>query len=84
MMAASDICCASFILHYAKHCTCRLSLLLQVLLRARLHAVRGKGKSCFLVLRQRTATIQVCVLCVMQSSHTPCAARALLQQCKPL
>lgn len=30
-----------------------------VLLRGRIHAVRGKGKSCFLVLRQRTATVQV-------------------------
>ena len=32
---------------------------LQVLLRGRVHTVRGKGKSCFLVLRQRTSTIQV-------------------------
>jgi aspartyl/asparaginyl-tRNA synthetase len=32
----------------------------QVLLRARVHTVRGKGKSAFLVLRQRHATIQVC------------------------
>ena len=30
----------------------------QVLLRARIHAVRGKGKSAFLVLRQSTATVQ--------------------------
>jgi len=30
-----------------------------VLVRARVHAVRGKGKSAFLVLRQRTATAQV-------------------------
>jgi nondiscriminating aspartyl-tRNA synthetase len=30
-----------------------------VLLRGRVHAVRGKGKSAFLVLRQQTATIQV-------------------------
>jgi len=30
----------------------------KVLVRARLHAVRGKGKSAFLVLRQRTATAQ--------------------------
>lgn len=30
-----------------------------VLVRARLHAVRGKGKSAFLVLRQRTDTVQV-------------------------
>jgi hypothetical protein len=29
-----------------------------VTLRGRLHAVRGKGKSAFLVLRQQTATIQ--------------------------
>ena len=32
---------------------------MQVLLRARVHTVRGKGKSAFLVLRQRHATIQV-------------------------
>ena len=32
--------------------------LLQVLVRARLHAVRGKGKSAFLVLRQQLATVQ--------------------------
>lgn len=31
---------------------------LQVHLRARLHASRGQGKSCFLVLRQRMATVQ--------------------------
>jgi aspartyl/asparaginyl-tRNA synthetase len=31
----------------------------QVLCRARVHRVRGKGKSCFIVLRDRTATIQV-------------------------
>ena len=30
----------------------------RVLVRARVHAVRGKGKSAFLVLRQRTATVQ--------------------------
>eukprot|EP00891_Asterochloris_glomerata_P001357 jgi/Astpho2/1357/Aster-06218 len=30
----------------------------KVLVRARVHTVRGKGKSCFLVLRQRTATGQ--------------------------
>lgn len=28
-------------------------------MRARVHNVRGKGKSAFLVLRQRTATVQV-------------------------
>lgn len=32
---------------------------LQVLLRGRVATVRGKGKSCFIVLRQRTATVQV-------------------------
>lgn len=31
---------------------------LQVLVRARVHAVRGKGKSAFMVLRQQTATVQ--------------------------
>lgn len=31
----------------------------QVLLRGRVHTVRGKGKSAFIVLRQRTATVQV-------------------------
>lgn len=30
-----------------------------VLLRGRVATVRGKGKSCFIVLRQRTATVQV-------------------------
>ena len=35
---------------------------LQVLLRGRVATVRGKGKSCFIVLRQRTATIQVLLL----------------------
>ena len=32
---------------------------LQVLIRSRIHNVRGKGKSAFLVLRQRTDTVQV-------------------------
>ena len=32
---------------------------MQVLLRGRVATVRGKGKSAFLVLRQRTATVQV-------------------------
>jgi len=31
----------------------------QVLVRGRLYTVRGKGKSAFLMLRQRTATVQV-------------------------
>jgi aspartyl-tRNA synthetase len=31
---------------------------LQVLLRGRVHTVRGKGKSAFLVLRQQSATVQ--------------------------
>ncbi len=31
----------------------------QVLVRGRLQTVRGKGKSAFLVIRQRTATFQV-------------------------
>ena len=35
------------------------SPLWQVLVRARIHTTRGKGKSAFLVLRQRTATVQV-------------------------
>lgn len=30
----------------------------QVLVRGRIHTVRGKGKSAFLVLRQSTATVQ--------------------------
>lgn len=33
-----------------------------VLVRARVHAVRGGGKSCFMVLRQRTETIQLVVM----------------------
>lgn len=32
----------------------------EVLVRARLHAVRGKGNSCFLVLREGFATLQAC------------------------
>ena len=35
----------------------------QVLIRARVHTVRGKGKSAFLVLRQKAATVQ-CALFV--------------------
>ena len=35
----------------------------QVLLRGRVHTIRGKGKTAFLVLRQRTATVQ-CVIAV--------------------
>jgi aspartyl-tRNA synthetase len=31
----------------------------EVLLRGRIHNVRGKGKSAFIVLRQRTTTVQV-------------------------
>ena len=31
----------------------------EVLLRGRVHNVRGKGKSAFIVLRQQTATVQV-------------------------
>lgn len=31
----------------------------QVLIRGRLYTVRGKGKSAFLMIRQRTATVQV-------------------------
>ena len=38
------------------------TLSIQVLLRGRVHAVRGKGKSAFLVLRQRTSTMQVNML----------------------
>ncbi|KAG1671000.1 hypothetical protein FOA52_014242 [Chlamydomonas sp. UWO 241] len=34
----------------------------QVVVRARVHTVRGKGKSAFLVLRQRTATVQAVLL----------------------
>lgn len=32
---------------------------MQVLLRGRVHTVRGKGKSCFIVLRQGSTTVQV-------------------------
>ena len=32
---------------------------LQALIRGRVHTVRGKGKSCFMVLRQGSATVQV-------------------------
>lgn len=32
---------------------------MQVQLRGRVHTVRGKGKSCFIVLRQARATVQV-------------------------
>ena len=55
----------------------------QVLLRGRVHSVRGKGKSCFLILRQQTHTIQVihpgprrtdllCCCCCQLGWH-PCA-----------
>jgi len=33
----------------------------RVLVRGRVHTVRGKGKSAFLILRQGTSTLQVCV-----------------------
>ena len=53
------------------------SALLQVLLRGRVATVRGKGKSAFLVLRQRTATAQVLSLHLcLDMAHvqllTPC------------
>ena len=34
---------------------------MQVRVRARLHTSRGQGRSCFLVLRQRLATVQATV-----------------------
>ena len=34
------------------------SWVVQVLVRGRVHTVRGKGKTAFLVIRQRTATVQ--------------------------
>ena len=37
----------------------RICNALQVVLRGRVHSVRGKGKSCFVILRQQTHTIQV-------------------------
>lgn len=40
-------------------CVSAASLPAQVLVRGRLYTVRGKGKSAFLMLRQRTATVQV-------------------------
>ena len=48
--------------HAMRHVALTLRMLcgcLQVLLRGRAHTVRGKGKSGFIVLRQRTQTIQV-------------------------
>lgn len=41
------------------HPACHIGLSVQVLVRARVHTVRGKGKSAFVVLRQRMATVQV-------------------------
>jgi aspartyl/asparaginyl-tRNA synthetase len=38
----------------------------QVLVRGRLYTVRGKGKSAFLMIRLRTATVQVRGCSVMQ------------------
>ncbi len=43
----------------------------RVLLRGRVHTVRGKGKSAFLILRQHTSTLQ--------ARHAHRAAAALLR-----
>lgn len=47
-------------IHSMNRCVC-IHVFLQVRVRARLHASRGQGKSCFLVLRQRMATVQCTV-----------------------
>ncbi len=54
------ICCDLFQQDIGLYLCCLLThVRLQVLLRGRVATVRGKGKSCFIVLRQRTATVQV-------------------------
>ena len=52
--------------HACMFCTHYMTYM-QVLLRGRVATVRGKGKSCFIVLRQRTATVQVTTPHVMHS-----------------
>eukprot|EP00210_Caulerpa_lentillifera_P004779 g4563.t1 len=48
-----------------------------VTLRARLHTVRGKGKSCFLVLRQQTATVQAVLFADDQTVSRPMVKYAM-------
>ena len=40
-------------------CLVHIGSVMQVLVRGRLLSVRGKGKACFIVLRQEWATVQV-------------------------
>eukprot|EP00877_Chromochloris_zofingiensis_P010012 jgi/Chrzof1/5264/Cz15g19140.t1 len=43
----------------------------QVLIRGRVHAVRGKGNSAFLVIRQRTATVQAILFADKETVSKP-------------
>lgn len=49
----------------------------QVTLRARVHAVRGKGKSCFVVLRQQTATVQAVLFADEENVSRPMVKYAM-------
>ena len=50
--------CAGFMRHHIIH-VITSCIALQALIRGRVHTVRGKGKSCFMVIRQGSATVQV-------------------------
>lgn len=47
------------------------------LVRGRVHAVRGKGKSCFLVLRHRTATVQAVLFADEENVSKPMVKYAM-------
>ena len=55
-----------------------------VLVRARVHNVRGKGKSCFLVLRQATATVQAAMFVDDQSVSKVRGPRRTCGECSLL
>lgn len=55
-----------------------------VLVRARVHNVRGKGKSCFLVLRQATATVQAAMFVDDQNVSKASGGGAELRECSLL
>ena len=50
--------CPGLMRHHSIH-VITYCIPLQALIRGRVHTVRGKGKSCFMVLRQGSATVQV-------------------------
>jgi hypothetical protein len=45
----------------------------RVLVRGRVHTLRGKGKSAFLILRQQTSTLQARLLTHARTRRTRCA-----------